>query len=122
MVVLSILVLITIVVLAYLGATALEMSTSKSYAEGVRTRILADTALEVVKGQIWAATTETNSGTVTSWASQPGAMRTFRAGDTNLQNVYKLYSSSSMVVPNSGFAPAGETPTTWASQPDDHRA
>ena len=118
-VVLSILVLITIVVLAYLGATALEMSTSKSYAEGVRTRILADTALEVVKGQIWAATTETNSGTVTSWASQPGAMRTFRAGDTNLQNVYKLYSSSSMVVPNSGFAPAGETPTTWASQPDE---
>jgi uncharacterized protein (TIGR02600 family) len=82
--------------------------------------MLADIALEIVKGQIWAATTETNAGGATSWASQPGAIRTFQAGNTNLVNVYKLYSSDAMVVANSSFNPANEMPSNWATQTNDY--
>ena len=118
-IVLCVLTLATIVCLAYLAASSTEMVASKSYSSGLHTRVLAETALNLVKGQIWAATTETNSA-LTSWASQPGALRTFRSGDTNLLNVYKLYSSSNMVVPNSSYTPSAEVPTNWASRPDEY--
>lgn len=117
--VLACLALLTVVVISLMVGATQELNTAKSYAEQVEARRLAASTLELVKGQIWAATTETNSGAAaTSWASQPGAIRTFKSGDTNLVNVYKLYSSDAMVVPNSSYTPASEVPTTWASQPD----
>jgi len=59
--------------------------------------MLADTALEIVKGQIWAATTEANA----IWASQPGAIRTW-TGTGASRKVYKLYSAREMVSSISG--------------------
>ena len=95
--VLSTLVLLSIVALAYLGSTSVERASSQSYSDGAKTRMLADTALEIVKGQIWAATTEANA----IWASQPGAIRTW-TGDGSSRKVYKLYSAREMVSPISG--------------------
>lgn len=114
--VLACLVLLTVVVISLMVGATQELNTAKSYSEQVEARRLAASTLELVKGQIWAATTEaTNS----SWASQPGAIRTFKSGDTNLVNVYKLYSSDIMVTNNSGYAPASEVPATWASLPNE---
>jgi len=118
--VLSTLVLLSIVALAYLASTSLERASSQSYSDGAKTRMLADIALEIVKGQIWAATTETNAGGATSWASQPGAIRTFTAGQTNPVNVYKLYSSDAMVVANSSFNATSDVPSNWATQTNDY--
>jgi len=118
--VLACLTLLTVVVISLMVGATQELNTSKSYSEQVQTRVLAASTLELVKGQIWAATTETNSGAAaTSWASQPGAIRTFTSGNTNLVNVYKLYSSSNMVVPNSSYAPASEVPANWNSLPNE---
>jgi uncharacterized protein (TIGR02600 family) len=118
--VLACLALLTVVVISLMVGATQELNTSKTYSEQVQTRVLAASTLELVKGQIWAATTETNSGAAaTSWASQPGAIRTFRSGDTNLLNVYKLYSSSNMVVPNSSYTPTSEVPANWASRPNE---
>ena len=114
--VLACLALLTVVVISLVVGATQELNASKSYSEQVEARRLAASTLELVKGQIWAATTEaTNS----SWASQPGAIRTFRSGNTNLVNVYKLYSSDAMVVPNSSYTPANEVPATWASLPNE---
>ena len=118
--VLSTLVLLSIVALAYLASTSLERASSQSYSDGAKTRMLADIALEIVKGQIWAATTETNPGGATSWASQPGAIRTFTAGQTNPTNVYKLYSSDAMVVRNTNFVVSNEIANGWANIPDSY--
>ena len=118
--VLACLALLTVVVISLIVAATQELNTAKSYSEQVQTRVLAASTLELVKGQIWAATTETNSGAAaTSWASQPGAIRTFKSGDTNLLNVYKLYSSDTMVVPNSSYTAASDWATDWASRPNE---
>jgi hypothetical protein len=116
--VLSTLVLLSIVALAYLASTSLERASSQSYSDGAKTQMLADIALEIVKGQIWAATTETNPGGATSWASQPGAIRTFRAGQTSPVNIYKLYSSDVMATNNSDFVISGEILPNWSNNPD----
>jgi len=114
--VLACLALLTVVVISLMVGATQELNTAKSYSEQVEARRLAASTLELVKGQIWAATTEaTNS----SWASQPGAIRTFTSGNTNLVNVYKLYSSDTMVVPNSSYTPASEVPANWASLPNE---
>ena len=68
--VLACLALLTVAVISLMVAATQELNTSKSYSEQVQTRVLAASTLELVKGQIWAATTETNSGAAaTSWAS-----------------------------------------------------
>jgi hypothetical protein len=115
--VLACLTLLTVVVISLMVGATQELNASKSYSEQVEARRLAASTLELVKGQIWAATTEaTNS----SWASQPGAIRTFTSGNTNLVNVYKLYSSDAMVVPNSSYTNlANEVPANWASRPNE---
>lgn len=119
-VVLSCLVLVSIVVVAFLTASATERASSRSYAEGGRARLIAQSAMDIVQGQIWAATTQTNA----SWASQPGAIRTFAAGSTNIANVFKLYSSGRMVADgsfNAGTTNAPtEIPADWASRPNQY--
>jgi len=108
-IVLGALVLITLLCVAFLASTNKELSASKSYASGVSVRIYADAAVNVVLGQLRAATTVDDASQ--TWTSQPGLLRTFNDQGKQAQ-VFKLYSSDKMV-DGAGFA------LTSGSQPSD---
>ena len=73
--------------------------------EGVVAGDLAQRAFELVEQQLRAATTQDG----TSWASQPGAIRTFRE-DGTMSRIYKLYSAPDLL--------AGSTAEAMADLPD----
>jgi len=115
-IVLAFLVLITGIILAFFSGVTTERSFSKTTADAANTQQLANSAVNIVMSQIVDATkgTETN-GTMLSWASQPGMIRTY---DTTgaAQNYYKLYSSDQMVVAGSSFSTANDVaPADWFS-------
>src|SRR5687768_8899152 len=119
--VLSILVLLAGLVLAFFTSVTADNSASKVYAAGIETNQLAATAVNVVMAQIKDGTAgvDANGGTL-AWASQPGLLRNW---DTtgNLSKIYKLYSSDQMVVsgfdPSVGFDPGADSaPVGWGSQ------
>ncbi|MCE9610511.1 MAG: Verru_Chthon cassette protein A [Chthoniobacter sp.] len=89
---LGMLVLLSGVVLAFLLMVRTEYGAAKAYEGGTNARLLADSALNLVIGQIREASTQPDL----AWISQPGLMRTF---DTSGQAVksYKLYSADSLV-------------------------
>lgn len=102
LIVLGSLVFISALVVAFLSSTQTELKSSKMYAQGSTVKLLSNTAVNIVQAQIRTATTQSNK---TSWASQPGAIRTFDDSG-KLAKVYKLYSSSNMTV--STFNPKTE--------------
>jgi len=89
--------------------------------EGIsNTKLLAETPVNIVIGQIRQATPDSST---TNWISQPGLIRTY---DTTGQQTgaYKLYSSSKMIVSGSSFNPVtdisdSETgiPNDWVDRP-----
>src|SRR6478735_12451319 len=92
--------MIALLVVAFLSMASTERRASNAYADGVTVRTLADSATNVVIGQIREATERL--GSAKTWASQPGAIRTYgiegnKEGRTKLENVYKLYSSDAMI-------------------------
>lgn len=87
------LVLVTVLIVAFLSAIKTELSSSLGYAEGSSTRLLAETALNIVIGQIQEATQRDGE----TWVSQPGLIRTFD-GRGSAVRAYKLYSSDRMLV------------------------
>lgn len=89
--VLSFLVLITALIVAFFSSIMTELSASKSYADGVVTKQLSDSVTSLVIGTIKDATL-TSGGT---WASQPGMIRTY-GGDGDPLAYYKLYSSGTI--------------------------
>ena len=91
--VLGSLIFLSILVVAFMVSIKTELRSSKAYADNNTTRMLSDTAVNIVMSQIRAATTETG----TAWASQPGMIRTFNSTSGSLSSAYKLYSSSQMV-------------------------
>jgi len=93
-IVLGALVLLALIGIGFLASTTRELNASKSYASGLSARFYADAAVNIVLGQMRAATTEDNPGLV--WTSQPGLLRQF---DTqgNQTRVFKLYSSDHMI-------------------------
>lgn len=102
--VLSFLVLITALVIAFFTSVTTELSGAKQYAGGATAKQLADSAVQTVMGTIKLATSgTTDTGLTTAWASQPGMIRTY---DTNGDPVayYKLYSSGTMVIPKVGIS------------------
>ena len=115
-IILSCLVLITGVIVAFFSSVTTELSAAKGYANGISTRELSDTALATVMGSIRSATT---SGTGICWASQPGMIRTFDTSKTGSQGLacYKLYSSNKMVVNQADmpFDPQAEVVSNWNS-------
>lgn len=114
-IVLSMLMLVAVLVVAFLNSTAVELRAVKSYASGADARSMADEAIHLVISQIQDATTTPNL----AWASQPGMIRTY---DNNGKEVtaYKLFSSSTLRV-NNGYnavsMQASEIPSNWASNP-----
>ena len=108
--VLTIVVLVAVASVAFFAAISLERQSSAAYANSGEARLAADSAVNLVMGQIREATEQTNS----VWTSQPGLLRTFSAGGTP-GDVYKLYSSSSLRMSASSFNPANDVPTGWAS-------
>lgn len=112
--------MIALLVVAFLSMASTERRASNAYADGVTVRTLADSATNVVIGQIREATERL--GSTKTWASQPGAIRTYgidgnKEGRTNLENVYKLYSSDSMIA-SGDFDPNNELPSPdWAMKP-----
>lgn len=91
-IVLSVLFLLTVLVVGFLGRSQAERASSASYFDGTSTSILADYAVDLVQAQIDHA----SSRKQTAWASQPGMVRTFKP-DGSLLNAYKLYSDSEMI-------------------------
>ncbi|HSI85105.1 MAG: Verru_Chthon cassette protein A [Candidatus Methylacidiphilales bacterium] len=112
--VLGALVLISLLVVAFFTSVTRELSASKTYASGFSARSYGDAAVNIVIGQLRAATTKDDA--TQTWVSQPGLIRRYdNAG--KLTEAYKLYSSDNMV--QSDFAPlTGGIPTdvpAWTS-------
>lgn len=95
-IVLASLVFLSALVVAFLVQMSTELRSSKAYAQGVSARILADSATNIVLGEIHDATRDTDdAGDPLTWASQPGAIRTYDIKGEPAQ-FYKLYSDSEM--------------------------
>ena len=133
--VLSFLVLLSVLIVAFFGSVQTDLQSSKSYEAGTNVKQLVTTATNIVTGQISDATKSVkvpsapgqastiNPGDRLDWASQPGMIRTW---DDNGQpwKIFKLYSSKDMVVndfdANGTYSPtklANEVPIGWSSQP-----
>ncbi len=90
-IVLGFIVIMTVLVIAFFSAVSTDSVSSKQYANAVDARQLADAAVQIVAGQIRQGTSTAR----TSWASQPGMIRTYDTTGNPATN-YKLYSSSVM--------------------------
>jgi uncharacterized protein (TIGR02600 family) len=122
-IVLTFLVVITGLVVAFLSSVTNEATTTSASAAAVTTRSLADAAIQLDIAQIRDATVgfsrnadgSLNTASPVAWASQPGAIRTY---DTNAAAVavYKLYSSTNMVA-TGGQSPTNDLPSSagWVS-------
>jgi uncharacterized protein (TIGR02600 family) len=109
-IVLSCLVLLAALAIGLLNRVEADRSNASAYRGSTLTRNLAEYAINVVMAQISGAT---KSDPTLAWASQPGAIRTYSASGSALQAIYKLYSSTNMVV--SAF-PSGDTNLSgWAN-------
>ena len=114
--VLSCLVLLTGILVAFFASVTTDLNSSKGYANGISVKELADTAVSAVMGSIKTATSSTASGI--SWASQPGMIRTF--DDTGAaNNFFKLYSSNKMVLTSKElpFKPTDDVAMDWKASP-----
>ena len=130
-IVLGFLVLITVLIVAYFTSVTTESSTAKTYANGAATKFLADSAVNIVMGQIAKGTQgQSAAGERLTWASQPGMIRTYgtsSAGSSGnyAEDCYKLYSSPQMVVPASTAqsgpamlqAMTNDIPAAWNNEP-----
>ena len=94
-VLLTCLVFIAALAIGLLNRVESDRSSSAAYRGGVNRRNLAEYAVNLVMSQIATATMGTNAGN--AWASQPGAIRTYSSNSSALLNIYKLYSSFSMI-------------------------
>ncbi len=122
--VLGSLVLILVLMIALLTRATTERISAKSYASTTSARQLSEMAVNLVQGQITAATTQ--GGEVT-WASQPGMIRTFGTetnplnGRSKLLLAYKLYSATDMVKDKLSFQQGDLSedfpPQDWAKSP-----
>ena len=85
--VLTVMALATIMILTFFGLATSENRASATYSRGLQAQQVAEQAVNLVIAQIRRAT----SNPTVSWASQPGALRTWT--DTGAFNMgYKLYS------------------------------
>lgn len=115
--VLSVLAIMTIMAVAMLTLSMNETKSANKYADGEKASALADTAVNLVMGQIWDATTQAAGDARTIWASQPGAIREYAINGA-FQNGYKLYSTDTMVVGGAENAMITDVPAPeWASLP-----
>lgn len=109
LIVLSMLVLLSILVVAFLSNVNTDLSSSQNYATGTTVERLAESTVQMVAAQIMEGT-QSRSGTAPiTWASQPGLIRSYRSDGTPGQ-FYKLYSSGALKVPGTSFSVNAEMP------------
>src|SRR6478736_4214688 len=70
---LALLVLLSAIVVAFLSTVTTDVAASKEYQSSANARLLADSAVNLVIGQIRDASTQSNQ----AWISQPGLLRTY---------------------------------------------
>lgn len=114
--VLACLVVITILTVAFLQAVRTDLQASQGYSSGANARMLADSALNLVIGQIQEATQRENE----AWMSQPGLIRTYNTQGAAAK-AYKLYSADQLVIdgafnPVDGSGQPTDVPTDWKAQ------
>ncbi len=127
--VLAVILLLTILVVTFLIRAEMARSSSASYRATTDTRLLSDTVVNLVQAEINDATTYGSTGTTGqttgtgpyTWASQPGAIRTYDSTGT-LQKIYRLYSAPSLTTTKvSELLDASgntvEVPATWSTSP-----
>lgn len=115
-VVLSLLVLVTIIGIAFFTSVTSEVAASRVEADMASVRQLADSTTHYVIGQLRLATSK---GSTHLWTSQPGLIRSYD-NTGSLDSVYKLYSSSLMaeeIADGSYDAGRDAPPTNWMSNP-----
>jgi type II secretory pathway pseudopilin PulG len=119
-VVLALVVMLSLLIVGLLLNAQSQRQLAVSQSSALDARLGAESALEIVEGQIRRATTQgidsEGRGTFT-WASQPGAVRVFD-DQGNEREILKLYSSAEMIVPGGGSL-AGDMPSDWAERPDE---
>lgn len=118
--VVSMLALATVLVLALFATTRAEFKSTHAYADASWARVCADSAVNLVMGQIQRATEQDlNTAGMEIWSSQPGLVRQYRQDGTLLRG-NKLYSDSKMVA-NSDAEIAADTPAAdWDRRPDQY--
>lgn len=121
-IVLGFLVLLTVLIVAFFTSVTTEYSSTKTYVAGASTQFLADSAVNVVMGQIAKATQgqQTGSATRYTWASQPGMIRTYSDSGSNSEaDCFKLYSATSMIAGGGNVTAslAADVPTGWNTMP-----
>ncbi|MBN8708435.1 MAG: hypothetical protein BGO12_15675 [Verrucomicrobia bacterium 61-8] len=117
-IVLASLIFLAALALAFFSTVHTELQSSKSYAEGASSRLLAQSAVNLAISQINAGTRGVdNTGAPLAWASQPGMIRTYDAAGKPA-GWYKLFTSSAMTG-TGAFDPYSDTekvPSDWARQ------
>ncbi len=114
-IILSVIVLLLALVVGFFSRVQGELQSSSTYQSAGTARNLSDYAVNLVLTQIKAGTAGKDSGgTLTTWASQPGAIRTFDTSG-NLKSVYKLYSSQAMLASSINVASEAQALNTWTT-------
>lgn len=118
--VLILIVLLTALVLAFMGSARNDLIATTHYEAGQEAMGLSETAVNVVMAQIREATLSGIASGVGrhAWASQPGAIRVWNDSG-NLVQIYKLYSAARMKENNLSFLP-DEIPPGWRGQEDEY--
>ncbi len=89
--VLAILMLTSVLIMAFFSISQNELTASTSYSQGQEAQQLSQSAINIVIHQLRAATENVD----VAWASQPGMIRTW--DENGLAAAYKLYSDDTMV-------------------------
>jgi hypothetical protein len=117
---LSFLALLTVLAVAFFSGISTEAVATRQADSITRSQQFAETAVNVVMGQIRQGTSR---GSGVAWVSQPGMIRTYgtskNAASSSPLAYYKLYSSNDMEVTVSeiaSFDPLNDVPSDWASQ------
>ena len=108
----------TILLLALFQGASHQIRGAQSDATLAREKMLADSAVALVIGQIQQASTQTNQ----AWISQPGLLRIYSTNAVRTPTAcYKLYSTSTLadMTDTSGTLAflAGDVPANWSTTP-----
>jgi uncharacterized protein (TIGR02600 family) len=101
----------SLLLLALFAGTSHQVRGGQNDASLARERMLADSAVSLVIGQIQQASTQTNQ----AWISQPGLIRTYAATSARTPSAsYKLYSAPQMIDTSGGTAfETNDVPADW---------
>lgn len=111
--VLLILVILSGLILAFFSTVTSETTASGSESSAVSAKALAENAINIVSSQIVEASRSGDKANLSSWASQPGMIRTFDQNG-HPAKAYKLYSSKLLVEDISGEFKQEEIDNDWS--------